>query len=160
MYWSIRKIFISFNGQMGEVKPTCIVNVIWELEKAVLCTDQTFWADVLLYSLFGFHQISSCHNDVPAAWNTLNTVFLMVSWDVCLKMRRIKARFPCWFLISACIGCSISICDFRKQKCFLPRVSDLDFSSAIRQLNKQEILQQHMENVLKFGVLLFGGFLC
>lgn len=75
-------------------------------------------------------------------------------------MRLIKARFPCWFLVSASIECSISICDFRKQKCFLARVSNLAFSSDIRQLNKQEILQQCMENVLKLGVLLFGGFLC
>ncbi|KFW78856.1 Aspartyl/asparaginyl beta-hydroxylase, partial [Manacus vitellinus] len=45
----------------------------------------------------------------------------------------------------------------KREKCFLPRVSDLDFSSKIRQLNKQEVLKQCTENVLKFGV---GDFFC
>lgn len=73
-------------------------------------------------------------------------------------MRLIKARFACWFLIYAHAGCSINICDFREQKCFLPRVSDLDFSSDIRRLNKQEILKQSVENMLKFGFCCLRDF--
>lgn len=139
---------------MGEIKPTCTVNVIWELGKA-LCTDQSFWGDVLFPVSFPSAIITM------SQWHEIRKYCLSQGWLGCMSQYEVN-KGKIYLLVSY-------ICLYRMQPkhLWLQETkmlsttyiwSDLDFLSDIRQLNKQEILKQHMENILKFGVLLFGGF--